>query len=414
MSADDLLDHLQDPEHLEKRYRADPKGFAKWLTGALAQHPDSETLRVWNARLNVTPPSSQKRRRQGLMGVVLLSLTAGLLVKLPAFAAIDPSWYYQRFAPLIVISALCIYFLSNTTSIHIKRLVTLAICLCILLLLLLPNQQGSASITMAVIYMPLVMAAILGLAFMGEEWHQTEARLLFIRYLGEISIHASIILLGGIVLTAITVGLFELIHVQMFDWYMQNVVVIGIIASPIVATYLYDRILDRDNRLATMISNLFSPLFLLTICVYLAILIYRGDTPFYNRDFLITFNGLLLIVWAMTVFSISGKSEPQRSRLMDAINIALILVTLAIDGFALAAILFRTLQYGITANRVAVTGANLLIFGHLLLITREYLRQIKIPDGTNRLDETIANYLPLYSTWSSFVVLILPLLFAFR
>jgi len=156
----------------------------------------------------------------------------------------------------------------------------------------------------------------------------------------------------------------------------------------------------------------FSPLFLLLTMAYLFALLGQQRSPFSDREFLIIFNALLLVVWGITVFSVTGRGE-KGSRLLDLTNLSLVFVTLVIDAIALTAIVYRLLQFGITPNRIAVTGANLLIFIHLLWIFYEYVKAFKSRSSTQVIKIIIGRYLPVYSLWSVFVVAGLPLLFGF-
>lgn len=48
----------------------------------------------------------------------------------------------------------------------------------------------------------------------------------------------TIILISGAILTGITIGLFSLINLEIYEFYFKYIVVWGIAASPIVGTYL--------------------------------------------------------------------------------------------------------------------------------------------------------------------------------
>lgn len=109
------------------------------------------------------------------------------------------------------------------------------------------------------------------------------------------------------------------------------------------------------------------------------------------------------------------RSKPEQfQELTDAINVALVSVTLVINAIVLSAIIFRLSEYGITPNRVVVTGENLLIFVHLVLILREYIKYIKFHADLGPLHQSVASYLSIYSAWSLFVAVALPLLFSFK
>ena len=147
----------------------------------------------------------------------------------------------------------------------------------------------------------------------------------------------------------------------------------GVMSAPLIATWLWDQVLNRESKLASVIANVFSPLFLLLTVAYLLALLGQQRSPFSDREFLIIFNALLLVVWGITVFSVSGRAD-KGARLLDMTNLSLVFVTLVIDAIALTAIVYRLLQFGITPNRIAVTGANLLIFVHLVWIFYEYVK----------------------------------------
>lgn len=413
MQTNEIIRALGDPNTLENLYQTKPTEFIAWLVEATEQYPESETLRVWNARVAYSEyPSSDKSGTKKFY-VFLISILAGCLVKLHALPFIDADWYLARFVPVIVIGSLITYFLSSEPSQN-KTVPILGILVCIIVLLFLPDIKGSASIKMSLIHMPLVLLSLLALTFMGSDWHSNRSKVLFVRYFGEVLIYASVILLGGMVLTFLTFALFSLIHIGMEQWYLNYVVVFGMVASPVVATYLYDVVLGRGSRLATTIANIFSPLVLVTVCVYLLAIIAQGKSPYSDRDFLITINGLLLVVLAITVYSVSGKDSMENRRLIDFVNICLVTVTLVINTYALSAILFRWAEYGVTPNRVSVTGANVLIFGHLIFILRDYMAQIRQQCSSERLLNTVTKYLPLYTGWSILMVIGLPLVFSFE
>ena len=71
------------------------------------------------------------------------------------------------------------------------------------------------------------------------------------------------------------------------------------------------------------------------------------------------FNGILLGVLAVTIFSIVESDSDEKKNISDYINFSLIVLALIIDTVALSAIVFRLSSYGITPNRLAVLGVNI-------------------------------------------------------
>ncbi len=406
------LDRLV-PLELEQAYRRDPAAFRSWLDAALLQQPEASLLQAWNARLYYREDPQPQAANNTLLYTVLIATLAWAVAKLPAYVDLDEQWFYPRFLPWVVITGLVSFFLINHGS-ERKLLLQAGGALggLLALLLLLPDASTSDSIIMALIHLPLLLCSVLGYVFGAGHWRDISQRIGFIRYGGEMLVLASLVLAGGGVLTALTLALFNLIGIELSEWFFEYFVLWGAMSAPLVATWLWDQVLQRQSRLAPMIANVFSPLFLLMTLAYLLALLSQQRSPFEDREFLIVFNALLLIVWGITVFSVIGRGE-RPSRLLDLTNLSLVAVTLVIDGIALVAIVWRTAEFGITPNRLAVTGTNLLIFIHLVWILVEYARALRQGSSADVLKTTIARYLPVYTGWALFVVLLLPLLFGF-
>lgn len=413
MTKNTILENLQRPEALEEEFQHSPQAFETQLKEALEKNKNSETLKVWHARLSYSPPVATNKISLGWL--VFICFTTCFFVKMPTLLPIDGAWFYQRFVPIIVVASVIAYFIKTTKyKGNVSKIVMFAAAASAVYLGILPTYENSASITMALVHLPLFFLSLAAASFMGDNWNSVHERLNFIRYLGEMGIYSILILLGGMVLSGITMGLFSLIGLSIEQWYMEYIVVLGLVSTPLVATYLYDSILNRQGKFATVLSNVFSPLFLITVIAYILATVYQGKSPFTDRDFLITFNGLLLIILAITIFSISGKKRTVETGVTDVINVLLVGTTLLVNVIALSAILFRWSEYGMSVNRVVVTGANILIFFHLTLILKEYIGHIMRGNALSRLEAAVTKYLPLYTVWSLIVAIFLPLMFSFQ
>ena len=417
MSSNPLLESLDTPEKLEQFYHDHPRTFGSQLDEALLEHPHSQLLQFWRSRLEF-----QKSRSQAIADspnelprLLLLCLSAILLIKLPLLFPIAESWFYPRFAPFIVIGSLLVYFtLRQPPALPEARIILGAVAAVLVTMALLPDDQTSSSIIMATLHAPLVMWSALGLTFAAANWRDSGARLNYLRYNGELFIYTVLILLGGFVLSGMTLGLFSLLNLDIQQWYFNNVVVAGLVCAPLVASFLYDIVLRRQSRLATLIANVFTPLFLVMITLYLLAMLLQQQSPFTDRNFLILFNGLLLLVLAMTIFSIAGRNTLRPSKLADCVNLGLISVTLLVNVVALSAIIYRLAEWGLSPNRVVVTGANLLVFVHLIVIISAYIKLLRGRCEPEALTGAATGMLPIYGLWSLSVMLGLPLLFQFQ
>jgi len=236
----------------------------------------------------------------------------------------------------------------------------------------------------------------------------------FLKYNGDCIVITTIILIAGIVLTFISLGLFSMIDLNIEDFYLRYVVVWGIAASPIVGTYLVLTNPQLVSRVSPVIAKVFTPLVLVTLIVYLVAVMGTGKDPFHDRDFLLVFNILLIAVMAIILFSIVATSKQDGSNIGLFLLLSLAVVTVIVNGTALSAIVYRTSEWGISPNRLAVLGSNILIMSHLLVLTYGLFRTIRNRSRIVFVEKSIAYFLPLYGLWTIFVTFTFPLLFNFQ
>jgi hypothetical protein len=414
MSDNGIINSLDNHPKLESLYQKDRLAFSVLLKEAIDLKPESETLKTWQARLKYNTNSNVSRTDNKLLLVIVIALLAGIFAKFPVIFSLSDDWFYPRFLPIILITPIILYFVNFKNGGLRNRFLLAGVAFCTLTSWQMPENINSDSITMSQIHMPLLMLSLLGFVFVDANWRQTIKRVEYLGYLGEMFIITVLILLGGGVLTAISIGLFELIGIDISQFYMDYVIIFGLVAAPTVASYVYDFILNRESNFANTLSSIFIPLFFITIVAYLMATIYQGKTPYNDREFLIIFNGLLLVTWAMSVFYIIGHNSLKDSKLMNIVHIGLLTSTLVVNAIALSAILYRWAELGTTPNRVAVMGANILIFIHLIRITYQCVQNNFLGNTQQSIESTIASFLPIYSLWSVVVVVVLPIAFNFR
>src|SRR5690606_23132065 len=147
--------------------------------------------------------------------------------------------------------------------------------------------------------------------------------------------------LAGMILTGITIGLFSLIGFSIEQFYFEYIVVMGLAAAPVVSTYVIQWNPQLISRVSPVIARIFSPLVLITLCVYLPAILISGKSLYHDRNFLLMFNMLLIGVMAIILFSISVTSGATRNKTGLLILFLLSAVTVVINGFALSAVIFR-------------------------------------------------------------------------
>lgn len=422
MNLDDITDNLDSPRTLESLYRSNPDEFKNVLGKIEIGTDDSITLKIWRERLFFKTPGNiiEREEKKGfhykpVLIVILLSLLSGTLMNLPNTTNyFDDNWYYQNFPAIIVILPLiAYYFLKPGISMLGKCVVAGLGLFGILFLILLPFMDAHTS-KLSALHMPFIFLTLLGITFCGNDWKINSPRIEFLRFSGELIIYTTIITIGLMALTILTIALFNLIELNIRDWYIENIGTYGTVASPIVATFLIDKVIPRRFRIAPLLANIFTPLFLITVVGFLISMIVSQKSLYTDRDFLIAFNILLVLVLLLSIFSIIERQKQKEILISDYMSIGLVYATLIVDLAALSAIIYRLWSFGVSPNRIAVLGSNLVIFIHLAGIAIYYTKSIKEKHLHDNLQDIIGGYLPIYTLWCAIVAFIFPLIFWFK
>lgn len=415
-----IKENIDNPEQLEKLYRTDKKGFQKAFNEIYQEIADFKMADFWKARLNFDFQSDSKIkvRKTDILFLIVTCLITGFLVKLPQIFDIklNDYFYYEKNVGLVILLGLSAYSFLTKIKINTKQLIisTVVFGLSAIYINLLPSDRDSHSINLAYIHLPLLLWCLYGLIFIDFDTKDKTKRIDYIKYNGDIAILAAIILIAGGLLTGVTLGLFSAIDLKIENFYFEYIVILGLVSSPIVATYIVKNYPSVTNKIAPIIASIFSPLVLITLIIYLISIAITGKDPYNDRDFLIVFNLMLLGVMAIIVFSVSETSVNKRQRFSELTLFILTIVTLVVDLIALSAILYRLGEFGFTPNRTAVLGSNLLIFGNLILIMIDLYKVGFKGKEIKTVELTIAKYLPIYTVWTIFVTFGLPFIFGLK
>lgn len=407
-----IIDYIDNPEQLEQMYRADKEGFKSAFNAQYAQLKGQYSADFWNARLNFSGQAAKRTAPEELIFIVIASLLAGLTAKLPVLLSIDESFYYMRNFSFIIFPFLIAYFAWRHRLSIGKVCIFVAFTICALVFInMLPGKEGSDVVILSCLHMPLVLWSILGFAFVSNEWSNRQSRLEYLTYNGDLIVMSALIIIAGGLLTGITLGLFELIGLKIGQFYFNYVVVFGLSATPIVATYLVRESPQLVGRVSPVIARIFSPLVLIMLVTYLFAIVYTGKDPYNDREFLLIFNMLLVGVLAIIFFSVAESAKAVEKRVGVWVILLLCLVTMIVNGIALSAIVFRVSTFGVTPNRIAVLGSNVLIIINLLLVAVRILRILNGKSSVKEVGLVIASYLPIYGAWAAIVTFIFPWIF---
>ena len=220
--------------------------------------------------------------------------------------------------------------------------------------------------------------------------------------------------LGGLVLIAVSVQVFQFVDIDIETFVVNWVVVFGGCGLLVVAAHLVERKKGRIETIAPVLARIFTPLLLVVLVSLLLAILITGRAPSEDRELLIWFDLLLALVLGMTLYTMSARDAEERTAIWDVVVLALIVVALVVDGVALSGIISRLAQYGISANRLAALGGNILLLVNLVLLGIGYVRFVFGRRTYQAIVDVQMRYLPAYAVWAAFVVIVFPPLFGFQ
>ena len=411
----EILNNLDNPRQLEKLYREDASNFKKEFNQIYPGQQDKASLAFWNERLNYEATKPSWGSKTELVIVIVFALLAGLIASIPNITGIDNEKFLFRNISFIAFPLLSAYFIWKQKLAFKQYLFPLlAFIIAAVYINLLPTNKESSSIMLAFIHLPIFLWTIFGYSFLGENIKSSQSRIGFLRYNGDLVVISGILLLSTVLFSAITVNLFDLIGINIEIFYFQNIMIWGIAAIPIVATYLIQTNAQLINKVSPIIAKIFTPLVFINLFIYLSAMVYTKKYPYQDRNVLLLFNVLLMGVMALILFSIAEAGKATKNKFSLIVLFGLSALTLIVNAIALSAIVYRINEFGFSANRIAVLGGNLLIFINLVLVSYKlFLTSFK--NGTiEEIEESIAGYLPVYAIWTGLITFLVPLLFQFK
>ena len=272
------------------------------------------------------------------------------------------------------------------------------------------KPQGDTEVLTAV-HMPIALWLIVGIA--RGRWSQVAGRMDFIRFSGELFIYYVLIALGGGVFTAFLALLFKTIGIRP-DPFIQNwLIPCGAAGAVVVASWLVEAKQSVMENMAPVLTRLFTPLFAALLVTFLGLLLFTGRGINIQRDLLIAFDLLLVVVLGLLLYTVSARDPGSPRTAFDIAVVVLLISALVVDAVALWAIAARITGSGLTPNRVAALGLNVILLANLAWSTVLYLRFLRGRGSFTSLEKWQTDYLPVYGVWAAIVVILFPPLFRY-
>lgn len=413
-----ILNNINNPDALEKLYQSNKRSFKEKFLSLSSKIEDKSIYNYWKVRLNYNSTGFAIGSNKELLIIFLCSLLAVLIARIPEIFSIDEEFYYTRNIGFIVFIPLTIYFIWRK-NIKIKRILIISIVVLssIIFINFLPsNLQNNESDTLilACLHLPIFLWSLFSLLFFGKKITSHQERLSFIKYNGDLIVISGLILLGGGIFSGVTIGLFEIINIDIEEFYFRYIIITGLASLPIIGTHVIDKNPSIVDRISPFIAKLFSPIVLITLFIYIGSIIFFGTNIYNDREFLLLFNFLLVGVMALIFFSISEGLSTSMNKIEIGILFLLSLLTIVVNGIALSAILIRIIEWGITPNRIAVLGSNILILINMIIVSKKLYYTLINKTKTLKVGISIVFFMSIYCFWSLIVTFLFPFIFSFN
>lgn len=375
--------------------------------------------RLWK-QLVVLPSNAEEQgvRTQADASIIfLLAVAAAILVKLPELFGIrigENEGFYARNASLFVLPLLTGYFAwKRKLGISTVRWLVTAFAVAVVFSNLYPFSSKSYTEVLSALHLPIALWVIVGIAYAGVRWREVAGRMDFIRFSGELFIYYVLIALGGGVLTGFLAMMFEMIGMNA-EWFIQSwLLPCGAAGAVLVASWLVEAKQSVIENMAPVLTRLFTPMFAILLVTFLATLLLTGRGVNVEREVLIAFDLLLVVVLGLLVYSISARDAHQAPGAFDGMQVVLVVSALLADAVALWAISARITEFGFTPNRVAALGVNIILLVNLAWSAVLYIRFLRGRGPFADLERWQTNYLPIYAAWAAAVVIIFPPIFRY-
>lgn len=430
------------PEALEDLYRrAKQRGqepaFAEAVARCFAAAPQNVLLHAWLCRLDLDVQSAADlqvdgrdagKRRHWVAALAtsvgcgaLFALFAGDQAPIPLPDESDPL-FWIGWAPLAAVAIVLFIALVAPQRERLRWYAGAAGVAAIAGLvsaLVVWGRTGDVANLVAV-HLPFLAWGVVG---GGVTLGRTDGATHFYAYIVksmEVLVTGGIFLAAGVIFVGLTLGIFAVFGIDLPQGVLRAAAAFGLGVIPVLAVAsIYDPILSPAEQRPTGLARILrimtwlllpAALSVLAVYVFWFIPAYFWR-PFSERTVLIVYNATIMAILtllAATVSAAADRRERTNERLLRFATLSLSALTILLNVYALAAILSRTLEHGLTPNRHAVLGWNTVTLLMLaFLLVRSW--SARSDDWRPRFRASMGRAMLLAIGWAAWVVWVLPL-----
>jgi hypothetical protein len=382
--------------------------------------------RLWKQLVVVPSDAGEPRTRARTDAVVVfcLAVAAAVAIKVPALFGLewgkDAGFYLRNFS-LFALPFLTGYF-AWKRRLDTRTLAWMAVAFVAAVVFanvypFAPRVPGSNTPgdteRLTSLHLPIALWLAVGIAYAGRRWGEVAGRMDFIRFSGELFIYYALIALGGGALTGLVAMMFRAIGLNVESFLQSWLLPCGAVGAVVVASWLVEAKQSVIENMAPVLTRLFTPLFAAVLVVFLVTLLWTGRGVEIERNVLIAFDLLLVVVLGLLLYSISARDPQAPPGFFDVLQVVLLVSALLADAVALWAIAARISEFGFTPNRVAALGENVVLLVNLVWSAVLYVGVLRGRRAFGHLERWQTNYLSVYAAWAAVVVIVFPPVFGY-
>lgn len=410
-----ITENITDPVKLEQLYRSEPAAFTQAFRAVYPEIKSELSAQFWHERLENSAFEISWGGLKDWVFVGVVALFVAFFMQMPDLFSISHDLYFPRNMSFIAMSGLAVYFASRQGLRWNQVIAPFGLVIfSVLFVNLLPDNPASNSLILTCIHLPILMWLLVGYIYSGANLNIESRRIEFLRFHGDLLVMCAIILLAGGLFTALTINLFGLIGIKIEAFYFRYLIVSALPTVPLLATVFVQQNPTLVNKISPVIARIFTPLVTVMLVIFLGAFSYSGKDPYNDREFLLIFNAILIGVMALLLFSVSEATKDTGSRFNRVILVVLAFLAIINNGIALSAIAFRLIELGLTPNRIAVLGSNVLVLLNLIFVTRQLLGLLKGQKNLADVEASMTRFLPYYALWAAIVSFVFPIVFSFQ
>jgi hypothetical protein len=163
-----------------------------------------------------------------------------------------------------------------------------------------------------------------------------------------------------------------------------------------------------------LLAKIFTPIMLVLIWAILILALTGYQNPMGDREFLVLINVTILVVLTMGTYVILYRPRKALGSVLDYLLCAMFAGTFGLGLYALIAVIFRQWTEGITPNRMAMIGLNLVMLVNIAGMVYHEFRFLMRKGESFASAKWLGWYLMIYLFWTAFMVFVFPWIFQLR